>query len=59
MPSPHGKDVEAWASLSLHRAISNISKVCVEVLRPSQPNGGHVEHGQFTLPHIYWDGLVL
>ena len=22
--------------------------VCVEVLRPSQPNGGHVERGQFT-----------
>ena len=22
--------------------------VCVEVLRPSQPNRGHVERGQFT-----------
>ena len=22
--------------------------VCVEALRPSQPNGGHVERGQFT-----------
>ena len=22
--------------------------VCVEVLQPSQPNGGHVECGQFT-----------
>ena len=22
--------------------------VCVQVLRPSQPNGGHVERGQFT-----------
>ena len=33
--------------------------VCVEVLRPSQPNGGHVERGQFTLPHIYWADLVL
>ena len=59
MTSPHGKDVEAWASLSLRHAISNISKVCVEVLRPSQLNGGHVERGQFTLPHIYWAGLVL
>ena len=41
--------------------------VCVEVLRPSQTNGvmaqstqwGHVERGQFTLPHVYLAGLVL
>ena len=32
--------------------------VCVEVLRSSQPNG-HVKHGQFTLSHFYWAGLVL
>ena len=33
--------------------------VCVEVLRPSQTQWGHVEHGQFTKPHVYWAGLVL
>ena len=36
-----------------------ITFVCVEVLRPSQPSGAHVERGQFTYPHIYWAGLVL
>ena len=30
---------------------------CVEVLLPSQPNW--VKHGQFTLKHLYWAGLVL
>ena len=32
--------------ISLH--VSEGLFVCVEVLRPSQPNGGHVERGQFT-----------
>ena len=34
----------AASDLDLHRLLF----VCVEVLWPSQPNGGHVERGQFT-----------
>ena len=33
--------------------------VRVEVLRPSQPNGVMSSAVSFTLPHVYWAGLVL
>ena len=33
--------------------------VCVEVLRPGQPNGVILSAGQFTLPHFSWAGLVI
>ena len=35
--------------IQMHReAKLTLLFVCVGVLRPSQPNGGHIERGQFT-----------
>ena len=33
--------------------------VCVEVFTAQLTQWGHVERGQFTLPQVYWAGLVL
>ena len=33
--------------------------VCVEGFTAQSTQWSHVEHGQVTLPHVYWAGLVL
>ena len=55
---------EAIAIALEKRGIGNrqnfpVSFVCVEVLRPSQPNGVMSSAVSLPKPHVYWAGLVL
>ena len=56
---PHGFREEDFLGFSHYKSMrgNELVCVCVEVLRPSQPNG--VMSSVVILPHIYWAGFVL
>ena len=54
MTSPHGKDVEEQVCLSIMLLTTLAKFVCVEVLRPSQPNG--IMSSAVSLPYHTFTG---